>query len=85
MKLREREQTALRILLEAGRELRGMEIVEASHGVISRADIYWVLFILEQRALVEQRFPSTDEESPKAPRPFYKATTLARNLSMVTT
>lgn len=71
------EQVALRLLHEAGRPMYGLELVEASNGLINESSLYVHLARMVGKGLVD----SADENPPPArglPRKLYRITALGQ-------
>ena len=67
-----KELLALKLLINAGREMYGLEMVEQSNSLLKRGTVYTTLFRMEQKGYIESRKESVDETDAKAPRRLYK-------------
>ncbi len=70
----QRQEIILSILVQEGRELYGLQIVELSEGRIHRGDVYSDLRDLEEAGCVTSRREREPEHERDYPRRLYKAT-----------
>lgn len=66
-------------LLSHGRELYGLELVEASRGRLKRGTVYVTLNRMEEKGYVLSRVDA-DADLPGLPRRLYKPTSLGRRV-----
>jgi DNA-binding PadR family transcriptional regulator len=78
-KLPAKEREILELLLDAKEDLYGLQIVERSHGRVSRGSVYVLLGRMKDRGLVDARVESTSRV-PGMPRQLYRATGLGERL-----
>lgn len=71
-----KEALVLEMLLTVSRELYGLEMVEASAGLLKRGTIYVTLQRMEEKGLVESRKEARPEPEIGIPRRLYRATGL---------
>lgn len=69
-----KEAVVLELLLATGRELFGLEMVEASAGLLKRGTIYVTLQRMEEKGLIESRQEARAEGEVGIPRRMYQAT-----------
>lgn len=76
MKITNTEAKVLQLLVTtSGSEMYGLEMVNASGGLLKRGSIYVILGRLEDKGFVESRKEEPDSSlPPAAPRRLYKAT-----------
>ncbi len=71
-----KEALVLEMLLAVNRELYGLEMVEASAGLLKRGTIYVTLQRMEEKGLVESRKEARTEPEIGIPRRLYRASGL---------
>ena len=75
--LSRREDLILR-LLAAKEELYGLDMVEASGGLLKRGAIYVILSVMEDKGLLSRRTETAPSPGGVIPRPLYKITEAGR-------
>lgn len=70
-----KEYIALKMLINAGRELYGLEMVEASEGELSKGTVYVTLTRLEEKGYITSRREKV-RDGVSIPRRLYKPTGL---------
>ncbi len=73
-RLSNKEALILQMLIEVGRELFGLEMVESSKGKLKRGTIYVTLQRMQEKGLVESRKEPRPEGEIGIPRRLYKVT-----------
>jgi DNA-binding PadR family transcriptional regulator len=71
-----KEAVVLEMLLTTGRELFGLEMVEASGGLLKRGTVYVTLQRMEEKGLIESRQEARPGAEIGIPRRLYRATGL---------
>jgi DNA-binding PadR family transcriptional regulator len=74
-----RKEVLILGLLGAGRELYGLELVEASSGDLKRGTVYVTLNRMEEKGYVSSRL-DTSTVRPGLPLRLYKSTALGRQM-----
>jgi len=74
-----RKEVLILGLLGAGRELYGLELVEASGGDLKRGTVYVTLNRMEEKGYVSSRL-DTSTVRPGLPLRLYKSTALGRQM-----
>jgi len=76
----EKELLVLKMLINEGRELYGLEMVEQSNSLLKRGTVYTTLARMEEKGYIESRKESIDETEAKAPRRLYKPSGLGERV-----
>ena len=72
--LSRKEHLVLEMLMSAGRELFGLEMVEASNGTLKRGTIYVTLQRMQEKGLVDSKPEPRTAPEIGIPRRLYSAT-----------
>lgn len=76
--LSRKEALILEMLVEGGRELYGLEMVDASNGELKRGTIYVTLQRLQEKGFIDSRQESRPAPEIGIPRRLYVATGLGQ-------
>jgi PadR family transcriptional regulator, regulatory protein PadR len=74
------KETVILELLLAGREMYGLELVDASRRRLKRGTVYVTLLRMEEKGYVQSRLEAPDGRTPGLPRRLYEATATGRQL-----
>lgn len=72
--LSKKEAIILEMLVNRGRELFGLEMVEGSNGELKRGTIYVTLQRMEEKRFIESRTETRQQPEIGIPRRLYRAT-----------
>ena len=72
------EATILRLLVRESKGMYGLQLVEASDGLLKRGTVYVTLGRMVQKGYLKVSKEVTETDYPGLPRPIYKLTGLGR-------